>query len=145
MIERKLFYIMPLTPVFSTSAVAGITQDYPGVSRVFHFLPHLFCILAVVARAIAEQHLCLSAYSRDEKCRNCIMSKPSSTFLRNINHLLNCFTDVKSVICSKYPSRRCLLVSPILYKMVSYTSQAVTPTISFTVNKRNAVHLLYGP
>ena len=124
---RKLFYIMSLTPVFSTSAAAGITQDYPGdcavstgtVSRVFHFFPHLFGSLAVVARAIAEQRLCLSACSGNEKCRSCIMSKQSSTFLRNINHLLNCFTDVKSVICSRYPSRRCLLVSPILYKIVS--------------------------
>lgn len=106
---RKLFFIVSLTPVFSTSAVAGITQDYSGdctastgtVSHVFHFLPHLFCILAVVAGAIPEQPLCMSARSHDEKCRSCIMSKLSSTFLRNINHLLSCFMDVKPVICSK--------------------------------------------
>lgn len=78
-IDRKLFNVTSRKLVFSTSAVAGITQNYPGdcatstgtVSHVFYLLLHLFCILAIVVRAITEQHLCLNVCSQDEKCRCC--------------------------------------------------------------------------
>lgn len=118
------FYVMSLTPGFSAIAAEGIIKDYPGacalstgpVSCVFHLLPHLFCTLAVVATAIIEQCLCFHARSRDEKCRSCIMSQASSASLRNISQVLSCFTGVKSAICSKYPPRQCLLISPIFLR-----------------------------
>lgn len=65
------FYAMSLTQGLSALAAEGITKDYPGacalstgvVSCVFHLLPHLFCTLAVMARAIIEQCLCFCARS----------------------------------------------------------------------------------
>lgn len=68
----KQFYVMSLTPGFSTSAVEGITKGYPGacalgtglVSCVFCLLPHLFCTPAVVARASIE---CVSVHAVERK------------------------------------------------------------------------------
>lgn len=126
--ERKLFHVMPWIPVFSTSAATGIAQVNPGdcttSTGTQSCLPllapsDLHSILAVVARVIAEQCLCLTTCSSDENYRSCLVFKLSFTFPRNTNHLVSCSADVKSVIYSKYPARRRLLVLTILYEMVS--------------------------